>query len=334
MSDAGEAAPSVLLVEDTLEDALLVRTLLEKHYGFRITLAQDGIRGCQLAENQRWHLVITDLNLPGRRGGEVVRTSKEAFPDTPVLAITGYRDEEAADTGADRILEKPLDKDALLGAVAALERIPRRTRASRGLEPDERVVLAVGGLPGDVELGCGGILLGQRAFGHHLSIFVLAAGGPDEEVAERREEAERAAERLGAELVLPDGFGSEIPSEERMTEWTRDVVERVAPDILYTPSLRDVRASRARTHRAAASCSDSVRRHYAYQSATTTLDFEPSLFVDIGEYFEGKLELLSAYRTAPDFRPHLQPEIVTSSAEYWGRFLGYSVAEPLEVVKS
>lgn len=334
-SSEDDAQSSVLLVEDTLEDALLVRTLLEKHFGFRITLAQDGIRGCQLAENQRWHLVVTDLNLPGRRGVEVVRASKEAFPDTPVLAITGYQeDTDAVESGADRVLAKPLDKDELLGAVAALEKIPRRTRASRGLEPDERVVLAIGGLPGDVELGCGGILLGQRAFGHHLSIFVLSAGGRKEHVAERRAEAERAAERLGAELVLPDEFGSEIPSQERMTRWTAEVIERVAPDILYTPSPRDVRSSRAHTHRAAATCGASVRRHYAYQSATTTLDFEPSLFVDIGEYFEGKLDLLSEYRTAPDFRPHLQPDIVTSSAEYWGRFLGYSVAEPLEVVES
>ena len=44
----------VLLVEDNLADATLIRTLLEEKGDIRVTLAQDGIRGCLLVENQRW----------------------------------------------------------------------------------------------------------------------------------------------------------------------------------------------------------------------------------------------------------------------------------------
>ena len=65
----------ILLVEDNLTDAILIRTLLEQDENLRVTLAQDGIRGCQLAEHQRWDLVVTDINLPGRDGIEVIQTS-------------------------------------------------------------------------------------------------------------------------------------------------------------------------------------------------------------------------------------------------------------------
>ena len=81
---------TVLLVEDTLEEALLLRTLLEEELGCKVTLAQDGIRGCQLAENQTWDLVVTDLNIPGRDGMEVIRTSTESHPETPVLATLAH----------------------------------------------------------------------------------------------------------------------------------------------------------------------------------------------------------------------------------------------------
>ena len=32
-------------------------------------------------------------------------------------------------------------------------------------------------------------------------------------------------------------------------------------------------------------------------------------------------------------RPHLDPEFVRSTARYWGRFLGYGLVEPLEVIR-
>lgn len=335
ISEAGPEDPlEVLLVEDTLEDALLIRTLLEDQLGCRVTLAQDGIRGCQLAENQQWDVVVTDLNLPGRSGTEVIWTSKNTFPDTPILAITAYSEGigDALKSGADEILRKPLERGRILERVSAMGRGVRAAEGGDGDE-DERRVLAIGGLPGDVEVGCGGILLGQRAFDHAVTILVTCAGGDPEGADARREEAERAAERLGADLVVPEPFGSEIPSQERVSAWVGEAIERVEPHILYTPSDSDVRRSRTGVHEAAVALGGGIRRHYAYQAPTSTLDFRPTLFVDIGEHLQEKLEILSEFHTGPDFRPHLQASAVEATAEYWGRFLGYTVAEPLEVVR-
>ena len=73
----------VLVVEDNLTDAILIRSLLEQDERLRVTLAQDGIRGCQLVEGQRWDLVVTDINLPGRDGIEVIQACKASQPLTP-----------------------------------------------------------------------------------------------------------------------------------------------------------------------------------------------------------------------------------------------------------
>jgi len=331
----------VLLVEDTLDEALLVRTILEKELDAKVTLAQDGLRGCELAQNQPWDLVITDLNIPGRDGMEVIRTSKDASSDTPVVASTGYKRadyvEQALRAGADDVVTKPLDPEDFVGRIRALTR-DRRERLDAmeaGDEPrPERTVLAVGALPGDVEVGCGGILLGHRSHGHRVGIVVLSAGGEEEDAGERTEEARRSADALGAELFLADPFEASIPSVEAMMSAVGAAVERLEPDTVYTPSSRDVRDSRLDAHQAALVEADRVANHYCYQAASTTLDFRPTIFIDVADHLDQKIALLEEYRSEPDFRPHLQPYLTRATALYWGRFLGYGEAEPLEVVRS
>jgi len=324
---------SVLLVEDTLEEALLIQTLLEP-MGARVTVAQDGIRGCQLAENQEWDLVITDLNLPGRGGAEVMEVSKRAYPDRPILVITGYRGRLTPDVSgrADAVLPKPLERDMLLEAVEKAFAEGEARREGKPTSPERRV-MAVGALPGDVELGCGGTLLVHAGRGHRLGILVMCAGGGQEEVEERRMETERGAGLLGAELALAEPFTSEIPSERDMRRWLTTAVEEFQPDTLFTPSPHDVRESRLRTHRAVnATPIPGLRKHYGYQAATTTLQFQPSVFVEIEEQIERKLRVLDAYRGTPDFRPHLQTNLAMAAAQYWSRYVGYRMAEPLEVI--
>lgn len=337
---ASEAPLAVLLVEDTLEEALMIRTLVEREMDCKVTLAQDGIRGCELAENHEWDLVIVDLNLPGRDGMEVIKASEAAFPDTPILVTTGYTEvqfvDQALRSGADEALVKPVDHDELLETVDVLLESRREQRESATAEDvaDGRSILALGALPGDVELGCGGILFGHRAHGHSVATLVMCAGGDESEADERRREAEKAAGLLGGELMLADPFRGEIPPVEAMLGWTREAIDRYGPDTIYTPSSNDVRDSRIRTFEAAVVEASELPNHYCYEAATTTLEFRPSLFIDVAEHMEDKLEALRQFRGEPDFRPHLQPDIARSSAQYWGRFIGYGEAEPLEVVRS
>jgi CheY-like chemotaxis protein/LmbE family N-acetylglucosaminyl deacetylase len=124
MAKATPPTRRILLVEDDLDQAHLIKFLLEAGGKYVVTLAQDGLRGTLLVRDSVWDLIITDLNLPGADGMEVVVTAKTHQPKTPILATTGYSGPQYADEalrkGATDVLIKPLAKDELLAKVDAL----------------------------------------------------------------------------------------------------------------------------------------------------------------------------------------------------------------------
>ena len=330
-NSAGRKEPyQILLVEDTLDEALMVRTVLEAAIPCKVTLAQDGIRGCQLAENQDWDLIVTDLNLPGRDGMEVIQISKEKHPEAPVIATTAYSGphwvDQAFRVGADEVLPKPLDKDELLSTLK---------RFIEEIGPEEpapsKTVLAVGALPGDVEVGCGGMLLGHIARGDRVVIVLFTAGKDEEDAASGLAASKEAAAIMGGEIVVAEPSGSAVPDIDDLIDFLSGVVEEEEPQVLYVPSRNDVRESRQNAYRAVAMGASEVPNIYCYQAATTTLDFRPTIFQDVKEYMDQKMVVLSAFEEQAEGRPHLRPEMARATAMYWGRFLGYGEVEPMEV---
>ena len=62
-------------------------------------------------------LILSDINMPGMSGLELLPKAKEVRPDVPVIMITAYGDAEtkrkALERGADALLTKPIDFLAL-----------------------------------------------------------------------------------------------------------------------------------------------------------------------------------------------------------------------------
>jgi CheY-like chemotaxis protein len=58
-------------------------------------------------------LILSDINLPGMSGLELLPKAKAARPDVPVIMITAYGDAEtkrkALESGADALVTKPID---------------------------------------------------------------------------------------------------------------------------------------------------------------------------------------------------------------------------------
>jgi len=58
-------------------------------------------------------LILSDINMPGMSGLELLPKAKEARPDVPVIMITAYGDAEtkrkALENGAEALLTKPID---------------------------------------------------------------------------------------------------------------------------------------------------------------------------------------------------------------------------------
>ncbi len=69
-------------------------------------------------------LILSDINMPGMTGLELLKSVKEEYPDLPVHMITAYGDEKnyrmAMDYGADGYMTKPLDFEHLKSRVLAM----------------------------------------------------------------------------------------------------------------------------------------------------------------------------------------------------------------------
>ena len=196
-----------------------------------------------------------------------------------------------------------------------------------------RQILAVGTLPGDVEAGCGGVLLKHAASGHQVSILILSVGADGEEGQNRRAAARRSAQVIGADLRLPRTDRPGIAEMDHMVIQIQDAVHELTPEIVFVPSSQDVRESRLHTYLAADIAAGRVPGFYSYQAATTTLEFRPTMFEDVSDYLDQKMAALSHYDAQVQGRPHLDPELARATARYWGRFLGYGEVEPLEVIR-
>lgn len=61
--------------------------------------------------------VLSDINMPGMDGLELLAEIKQRFPDLPVMMVTAYGDDErrrhAAERGAPEFITKPVDFDHL-----------------------------------------------------------------------------------------------------------------------------------------------------------------------------------------------------------------------------
>ena len=111
----------VLVLDDDPNAVQALRKLLELD-GYEVDALVSAGEALQHLAAQRYDAVITDLEMPLVHGVEVVRAAKTSGPRTRVVVVSGYSHSPAADRavaeGADRVLGKPLDYEALLGELA------------------------------------------------------------------------------------------------------------------------------------------------------------------------------------------------------------------------
>ena len=101
----------ILVVEDDESMRHATRVQLEKE-GYETTAAFDVPQALNILKASPHDLVITDLNLPGPSGLELLKRIRAEYPDTTVIVITGYGTVETAvdamKCGAYDYLAKPV----------------------------------------------------------------------------------------------------------------------------------------------------------------------------------------------------------------------------------
>jgi CheY-like chemotaxis protein len=119
----GSHAPAVLVVEDDVHIATVLRTYLEAD-GYQVEVAQDGHAAIQLARTLRPFAITLDISLPKLDGWSVLNALKrdpetESIP-VVVVSIVDNRDFGLV-LGAVDYLVKPIDPDRLRRALQGLD---------------------------------------------------------------------------------------------------------------------------------------------------------------------------------------------------------------------
>ncbi|HET6283317.1 MAG TPA: sigma-54 dependent transcriptional regulator [Polyangia bacterium] len=119
--------PASILVA---EDDDLTRELLERvmrRDGHHVTGVADGAEALAALETRGFDLILSDIQMSGASGLELLERASVTMPDTPVVLITAYAEADAAmdaiTRGAADYLAKPVDVALLRSTVMrALER--------------------------------------------------------------------------------------------------------------------------------------------------------------------------------------------------------------------
>ena len=322
-----ESPGRILLIEDDGVTARFMTHVLAKRGGFEVVHAADPASALERARSQSWDLVLTDVELPGMTGLELLAELRRACPGVPVAVVTAHRAGDAAMAElrdrADAFLEKPIQPDGLPGTVAALV---ARGRAARPAGP--QAVLAIGAHPGDAEIGAAGALLAHRGVGDDISILTLTRGAPGG--GDAGGESELAALALGATVYLgqlPDGGSA---PDEPVAGLISQVLEAVRPTVVYTHSRHDADVEHGQVHRAAMHAARGVDRVYCFQSPSATIDFRPGHCVPIDGQLERKLLAVRAFPSRLEVQGYLEGGLIESTAAYWSRFGEGRYAEAFE----
>ncbi|HEX7500696.1 MAG TPA: sigma-54 dependent transcriptional regulator [Polyangia bacterium] len=131
----------VLVVDDEEGIRTFIGEVLEGE-GLRVSLAADGESAARMLDRESFHLMITDLKMPGLDGMSLLRKARAESPETEVVVLTAHGTVagavEAMKLGAFDYLDKPLSGPDELRLVAsrAMERRHLREDAQRMRAPE------------------------------------------------------------------------------------------------------------------------------------------------------------------------------------------------------
>ncbi|MEJ2008481.1 MAG: sigma-54 dependent transcriptional regulator [Acidobacteriota bacterium] len=111
---------SILVVDDEQRQREIYRDILLDE-GYEAVTAPSGEAALRLVTQKRFDMVLTDLNLTGMTGMELLTQILQADPTVAIVLITGYPSIESAidatKRGVYQYLEKPVDRSKLLEVV-------------------------------------------------------------------------------------------------------------------------------------------------------------------------------------------------------------------------
>ena len=113
--------PSILIVDDEESILISLASILKKE-SYRTKTASNGLIALNMLQKAHYDLILTDIMMDDMTGIELLKKTKESFPEIAVLLMTGYANLdtaiEAVRLGASDYLIKPCSKKTIFLSIA------------------------------------------------------------------------------------------------------------------------------------------------------------------------------------------------------------------------
>ncbi len=122
LEQAEKTLGRILIVDDNQEILVMLQTLLQRKK-YHTDIASNGIQALEKikAAPENIDLIISDINMPGMNGLELIQAIHNVDPNLVVILLTGFatvtNSMTALKAGAFRIIKKPFELDEMLNAV-------------------------------------------------------------------------------------------------------------------------------------------------------------------------------------------------------------------------
>ncbi|MGL5346228.1 MAG: response regulator transcription factor [Peptostreptococcaceae bacterium] len=139
---------NVLVVEDEKEIARAIEAYLINQ-GYKVFIANNGVEGLEVLENNRIHLAIVDVMMPKMDGIEFTMKARVNY-DFPIIILSAKSEEidkiTGLNIGADDYVTKPFKPLELLARVNSQLRRYKRFMDIKGDNIVNKDVFSIGGL--------------------------------------------------------------------------------------------------------------------------------------------------------------------------------------------
>jgi LmbE family N-acetylglucosaminyl deacetylase len=215
-------------------------------------------------------------------------------------------------------------------------------------------VLVVAPHPDDEMLGCGGTLMRMHQEGAELAWLIVTGisegnGWTAERVRKRDVEMAQVEKLVGFSEVfnlrLPTAQLDTLPMDDLIKKFSA-VFKSFNPNHVFVPSPADAHTDHRVVYDATAACTKwfrnpSVKRVLAYETISETgfglgaeRSFQPNYFVDISDFLDRKMEIITIYESELDDFPFPRSiAAIRALAAVRGAAAGFKAAEAFQLLR-
>ncbi len=117
----------VLVAEDSPTNQKLISLILEKE-GLEVVIAEDGCQAVDKALNEKFDLILMDIQMPNMNGYQATRKIRRNGIETAIIAVTAHAmtgdDQKCFDAGCNDYITKPINSKILLSTINKYMTVP------------------------------------------------------------------------------------------------------------------------------------------------------------------------------------------------------------------